>query len=173
MARSTICSHARWIFLFVLAPLTAVGCAEPAGDQIDAAAVEARLAELEERFTPGLHTLMGEVGTRHAALWFAGDAENWPLADYQLHELEELIENIETLHPVYDEIPVADLLDETTAPAVAELETAVDGRDRDGFVRAFDQLTQACNSCHVAAEREALRIVRPTAPPMTNLEFNP
>ncbi|MDZ7778544.1 MAG: hypothetical protein U5R14_01225 [Gemmatimonadota bacterium] len=162
-------STAAW----ALGALVVGACAEPAGDRVDTAAVEARLAAIEERFTPGLHTLMGEVGERHAALWFAGDAENWSLADYQLHELEELIEDIETLHPVYDEIPVAELLDETTAPALAELEATVDGSDRDGFVRAFDQLTQACNSCHIASEREALRIVRPTAPPMTNLEFDP
>lgn len=148
-------------------------CAEPAGNQLDAGAVEARLAELEARFTPGLHTLMGEVGERHATLWFAGNAENWPLADYQLHEMEELVGDIEALHPVYDGIPVAELLGETTEPALGELADAVDSGDREGFVRSFDQLTQACNGCHIASDRAAIRIVRPASPPVTNLDFAP
>ncbi|MEX2466330.1 MAG: hypothetical protein WD995_05435, partial [Gemmatimonadota bacterium] len=156
-----------WTLPLFLLLLTA--CVEPAGDRVDAAVIEARLAELEARFTPGLHTLMGEVGERHATLWFAGNAENWPLADYQLHELEELIEDIEALHPVYDEIPVAQLLGETLAPALGALAAAVDTGEHDGFVVAFDQLTQGCNSCHIASDREAIRLVRPTSPPVTNL----
>lgn len=148
-------------------------CAEPAGNQLDAGAVEARLAELEARFTPGLHTLMAELGARHATLWFAGNAGNWPLADYQLHEIEELVGEIETLHPSYDGIPVAELLGETTEPALDELAAAVDAGDHEGFVRSFDQLTGACNGCHIASDREAIRIIRPTSPPLTNLDFQP
>jgi hypothetical protein len=148
-------------------------CAEPAGDRVDAAVVEARLADLEDRFTPGLHTLMGELGTRHAMLWFSGDARNWPLADYQLHEVEELVEDIETLHPVYDDIPVAELVGQMLAAPLEALETAVDAGDHAGFVRAFDELTQGCNGCHVASDRAVLRLVRPVSPPVTNLDFQP
>jgi len=154
----------------LLAAITLVaGCAPAA----DTAYLEERLQDLESRFTPGLHTLMGQVGMRHATLWFAGDAGNWPLADYQLHEIEELIEEIETLHPTYDGIPVAQLIGSTTSPALALVEQAVDAGDREAFVLAYDQLTQGCNGCHIASDRAALRIVRPTAPPLTNLEFRP
>lgn len=153
--------------------LLAVALATACNPQGDSAAFEERLNELEARFTPGLHTLMGEVGMRHATLWFAGDAGNWPLADYQLHEIEELIEEIETLHPTYDGIPVAQLIGETTAPALGLVEAAVDAADREAFVRAYDQVTQACNGCHIASDRAAIRIVRPTTPPLTNLEFTP
>ncbi|MEX2472998.1 MAG: hypothetical protein WEA34_12495 [Gemmatimonadota bacterium] len=154
--------------ILLLSSLTA-GCADAGGES----ALDARIADLEDRFTPGLHTLMGEVGQRHAMLWFAGDAENWPLADYQLHEIEELIENIESLHPVYDGVPVAELLTETTRPPLDAVEAAVDAGDVVGFRQAFDGLTQGCNSCHIASDRAALAIVRPTAPPVTNLDFSP
>jgi len=149
------------------------GCVEPAGDGVDAAVIEARLAELEAQFTPGLHTLMGEVGARHATLWFAGEAGNWPLADYVLHEIGELIDDVETLHPVYDGMPVAQLVGEMTAPALGSVDAAVDAGDRAAFVAAFDELTQSCNGCHIATERAALRIVRPTSPAVPNLEYRP
>ena len=146
-------------------------CAPAPPEAPDTSALEARIQELEERFTPGLHTLMGAVANRHAMLWFAGQAENWELVDYQIHEMEELIEEIEELHPVYDGIPVALLLGEMTHPAIDALETAMAAGDRAAFTSSFDRLTQACNSCHVAADREVLLVVRPSAPPITNLSL--
>jgi hypothetical protein len=138
-----------------------------------AAVSEARLQELEARFTPGLHSLMLDLGMRHASVWFAGEAGNWPLADYLVHELEELLEDIEELHPVYREIRVAELLGEMTLPAVESLQEAVEAGDRAGFARAYDRLTSACNACHEVADRAAIVIQRPTAPPFTNLRYPP
>ncbi|TVR64807.1 MAG: hypothetical protein EA422_05590 [Gemmatimonadales bacterium] len=144
---------------------------------MDEAALEARLgemqAELEDRFTPGLHTLMVDLGVRHANLWFAGEAGNWPLADYMVHELEELVEEIEELHPMYREIRVAELIGEMTHPAIEDLEDAVDAGDLAAFQRAYDDLTVACNACHIASDKAELVIQRPTAPVSTNLRFTP
>lgn len=155
----------------VLSLAVLAACAPPAEEP------ERRLLELREqlveRFTPGLHTLMVDLGIRHASLWFAGNAENWPLADYMVHELEELVEEIEELHPIYRDVEVAALLGEMTHPAVEALEDAVEDEDRAAFADAYDRLTAACNACHVASDRAALVIQRPTAPPLTNLRFSP
>jgi hypothetical protein len=142
-------------------------------DGVDQERLMEVVADLEARFTPGLHSLMAEMGERHATLWFAGDAGNWALADYYLHELEGLIEDIEELHPTYEEVPVAELLGEMTRPAVDRLEGAVSGEDREGFVRSYDELTRACSACHVASGLGAIVIQRPTAPPLTNIRFRP
>ena len=154
----------------LLAAVVLPACAPPAEDP------ETRLMELREelveRFTPGLHTLMVDLGIRHASLWFAGEAGNWPLADYMIHELEELVEEIEELHPVYREVEVAALLREMTHPAVESVEEAVEDEDGVAFADAYDRLTAACNACHVASDRAALVIQRPTAPPLTNLRYS-
>jgi hypothetical protein len=156
----------------LLMTLPIAACTQPPASPWaqEIAEVEARLTDA---FTPGLHTLMVEMQHRHATLWFAGDSENWPLADYFLHELEELVEDIEELHPEYAGVPVADLLAEMTMPAVERMEDAVDAEDREAFIRAYDQLTVACNACHVASDRAAIVIQRPTAPPLTNLRYIP
>jgi hypothetical protein len=145
-------------------------CADP---PVDEARLQGLQAELEDRFTPGLHTLMVDLGMRHASLWFAGEAENWPLADYMVHELEELVEEIVELHPVYREVRVAELLSEMTTPAVEALEDAVEEEDRAAFVEGYDDLTVACNACHIGSDRAAIVIQRPTAPPFTNLRYRP
>jgi hypothetical protein len=160
-------------FLSALLTLAAAGCGPGASGDRDLAsdeAIAALEARLADRFSPGLHSLMIELQHRHATLWFAGDAGNWPLADYFLHELEELIEDID---PEYGGVPVADLLGEMTLPVVEALEGAVEEGDRAAFARHFDQLTAACNACHVASGREAIVVQRPTAPPLTNLRYLP
>jgi hypothetical protein len=170
-----MCNSTR--FLSRLAALSLMTIAASACTQPPASPWAQEIVEMETRlseaFTPGLHSLMVELQHRHATLWFAGEAENWALADYFLHELEELIEDIEELHPEYDGIPVADWLAEMTVPAVDALEAAVDGTDPQAFAAAYDQLTVACNACHVASDRAALVIQRPTAPPLTNLRYIP
>jgi len=155
------------------ATLFCAGCADH--DRMDT--LEARLsevqAELEGRFTPGLHTLMVDLSMRHATLWFAGEAGNWPLADYMVHEFEELVEEIEELHPIYHEVRVAELLSEMTTPAVEGLAGAVAEGNGDAFRAAYDQLTTACNACHIASDRSSIVIQRPVAPPLTNIRFDP
>jgi hypothetical protein len=130
-------------------------------------------ADLEQRLRPGLHTLMTELQYRHANLWFSGDAENWPLADHQIHEMEELLEAIEEYHPEYRGTEIREVLRTMMHPAVEALESAVEARDAATFRTAFDDLTLRCNACHTATERPYLVVQRPTAPPLTNLRFEP
>jgi hypothetical protein len=117
--------------------------------------------------------MMHELGIRHATLWFAGDAANWDLADYMLHELEEVVERIEDAHPTYNDVPIARMLNEITHPSIEAIEAALDARDLAAFTSAFDDLTRSCNQCHVAAGRAMIVIQRPTAPPLTNLRYDP
>ncbi len=147
------------------------GCRPTPPDEGRATAVQ--VEELEARFRPGLHTLMLELQLRHANLWFAGNAANWELADYQIHEMEELLERIAALHPTYNGAPIAELIENMADPAVEALEEAVATESGPRFLDAYDLLTARCNACHAATDREALVIQRPTSPPLTNLRFEP
>src|ERR1700733_16219163 len=46
---------------------------------------------------PGLGEIMTLQQLRHIKLWFAGRAGNWPLADYEMGELNEGFENVTKL----------------------------------------------------------------------------
>jgi hypothetical protein len=161
---------ARSAAVLALITATAVGCsrAPPGG-----AADDARLQALEERFTPGLHSMMVELAMRHASVWFAGEAQNWELADYMAHELAEVAERVSEVHPEYEGIPVATLMARIALPVIEELEAAVDARDHGAFIAAYDRLTTSCNACHTASERAAIVIQRPATPPLTNLRYTP
>lgn len=166
--------RALWRSLPLLAVFFLAACQDqPAPWAADEDALAALEARLTEKFTPGLHSLMMEFQHRHATVWFAGEARNWPLTDYFLHEMEELVEDIGEFHPVWRDLRVADMLADVTVPAIEAMEDAVDAGDLNAFVSAYDQLTMACNGCHAPADKAAIVIQRPTSPPLTNLRYLP
>ncbi|MEX2526963.1 MAG: hypothetical protein WEA09_04935 [Gemmatimonadota bacterium] len=166
-----------WATLATGMALVAIGCG-PQTDSADAgtasrAELDTTLEALEARLILGLHQQMVDLQQRHATVWFAGEAENWPLVDYMIHELEELVAEVEATNPEYDGVPVAELLGEMTIPAIESMEEAMRSGDLIGFRTAYDQLTAACNGCHMAADRAAIVIQRPSQPPLSNLRFQP
>jgi hypothetical protein len=110
---------------------------------------------------------------RHAKLWLAGDVRNWELADYQIDELKEGLEDVVKHFPVYKDMPVGQMIETTVMTPIAEVEKAIKARDRANFVSAFDKLTEACNTCYKAANRAFIVVQRPTSSSFPNQSFAP
>ena len=126
-----------------------------------------------EPYVPGMGEIMGATQMRHSKLWFAGNAGNWPLADYELGEIREGLDDAVLYHPVFKEgIPVSKILERFTASPLKALEKAIGEKNKNDFRKAFDSLTDACNGCHHAANRSYIVIRRPIVSPYTNLDFS-
>ncbi len=125
-------------------------------------------------YAPGLGEIMTLTQMRHAKLWLAGQAGNWPLASYELDELEEGFHDAVVLHPTHEgsPLPIKDLVPRMTSGPLQELRAAVQGKDREAFTRAFDRLTDACNACHHAANFGFNVVVRPSGNPFANQDFS-
>ncbi len=138
-------------------------------------AVPASLAAqpAKEPYAPGLGEFMTATQLRHAKLWFAGQAKNWPLAAFEIDEIKEGLDDAVKLFPTHDGLPVADMIKAATEAPLDELDKAVEAKSSTKFAAAFDNLTKACNSCHAGAKKEFIKIQRPTAPPLTNQVFRP
>ena len=124
-----------------------------------------------EPYVPGLGEIMTLQQMRHAKLWFAGAAHNWPLADYELDELKEGFDDAAKLHRVHEGVPVGEMIAKLTPGPLEEISAAISKKDTAGFARAFDHLSAACNTCHQAANHGFIRIGRPAAPPFGNQIF--
>lgn len=124
-------------------------------------------------YSPGVADIMIATQVRHAKLWLAGDARNWPLADYQIDELKEGLEDIVKYFPVYKDMPVGQMIEATVMAPIAEVEAAVKARDRTKFIGAFDKLTAACNTCHESSNRPFIVVQRPTGSAFPNQSFAP
>jgi hypothetical protein len=136
-------------------------------------AATSAIGEPAKPYEPGLSEFMMVVQSHHTKLWLAGNARNWELADYQVDELKEVLEDIVERIPVYKETPVGKLIETSAMPAVGDIEAAIKTRDGKAFASAFDKLTAACNACHEAANRGFIVVQRPAASAFPNQSFAP
>jgi len=120
----------------------------------------------EEPYQPGLGEIMALQQMRHIKLWFAGNAANWPLADYEVGELGEGFDDVRKL--LGD-----DIVNQHIGGPVAALQKAIDGKDRKAFIAAFDNLSAGCNACHKSLDHGFISIQRPNMLPYSNQNFVP
>jgi hypothetical protein len=130
-------------------------------------------AQPKEPFTPGLGEIMTLQQMRHLKLWFAGQAGNWPLADYELDELKEGYEDIVKYFPTKDDVPTGPMASAIIEKEVAELNKAIAAKNAKQFTAAFEKLTASCNACHQSSKKPFIVVQRPTANPYANQSFAP
>jgi hypothetical protein len=120
----------------------------------------------DEPYQPGLGEIMALQQMRHIKLWFAGNAANWPLADYEIGELGEGFDDVRKLLG-------SDIVDQHIGSPIAALQKAIHGKDRRAFIAAFDNLSAGCNACHHALDHGFIAIQRPNMLPYSNQNFVP
>jgi hypothetical protein len=152
-----------WLAIAVASTALPIACSHPSPPTTPA----------EEAFVPGLGEIMAATQMRHLKLWYAGRAANWPLASYEIDELEEGLADAVRFHPEHKSAPrpLTELVPQFTAGPIAALRAAVAQRSTTAFAAAHDSLTQGCNGCHAAAGFSFNVVKRPTANPYTNQEF--
>src|SRR5262249_26036030 len=111
-------------FVAVLLPLAtlaqnAAPTKEPAKDTKDVPKV----------YVPGLEQFMNVILIEHNKLWFAAAARNWPLADYELGEIKEIMGDVQDHVPTFKSLPLAEMIDAVITKEVADLEKAVEAKD--------------------------------------------
>jgi hypothetical protein len=145
----------------VAAAMLAAGfaCAQDGGKPTEASAEEGAAST-------HLSDIMVQQQMRHIKLWFAGDARNWPLAEYELDQLKDGFEDIARLLG-------GDFAQQHVGGPVTRLEKAIDGKDHTAFVTAFDRLSVGCNACHATLGHAFVVIQRPVLLPYSDQKFSP
>src|SRR6266508_5705428 len=129
--------------ILMLASQVSVSGAAPVGRaQAQATPTPLTLQQLSD-IQPGLGTIMIEYGHRFSAMWFAEQAGNWDLAEYQLIEMREIQEVGETTRPAR-----AAPLKSFESSFLDPLEDGIKAKDKSKFESAYNAAIQGCNSCH-------------------------
>ena len=153
-----------------------IACTPHDAQQLDAkvAAHDSMLQDIPRDFyEPGLGDLMHALQLRHAKLWFAGQAENWDLAEFELEEIRENLDRVTRWHADNEDIPLPAAMKAYTKEGVYALDQSIRKRDASTFVLGFDALTQGCNGCHETAKHGFIVIRRPTIDPVGNQTWTP
>ena len=142
------------------------------GRQLTTTGAESSAAAVQP-YAPGLGEIMSLQQMRHAKLWFAGQAENWELAAYEIDELGEGFDDIVKFHPTHKDSPVApkDAIPRMVTEPLEELRGAVNRKDARAFGPASEALTAACNNCHQATNFSFNTVQTPTTNPYPNQVF--
>jgi hypothetical protein len=170
--RSTM--RRRTIGLVLVAALMpiAVSAQAPAPSPAKDAAKEG-VKDAAKAYVPGLEQFMNVILMEHNKLWFAAKERNWPLAEYQLGEIKEIMGDVQDFVPTFKNLPLADMLDAVITKEIATLEKSVEAKNYKDFVAGYDKLTQACNACHQGTQNGFVVIKRPTRPAFTNQDYRP
>jgi hypothetical protein len=151
--------------------------ASAAADRAEIAALKKEIAELRKSaYHPELGEQMLGIQIRHARLWFAGQAQNWLLAAFELQEIKEAFDAVVEQNPdhaIFQPQRLADVLPAMTKAPVTAVRDAIDRGSKAEFEKAFDGLSAACTGCHRVAGNDFLVIQRPKAPILDNLRTAP
>lgn len=157
----------RLAILIVCAMMVMASC-QNSSDAALRAQIDSLQAQQARAYKPGLGEFMSGIQVHHAKLWFAGKAQNWALADFEIKEIKEALDDI----PVYcadrPEIKKLPMLQ----PVIDSLSSNITRQDAAGFEKQFTALTITCNSCHQVTAHGFNKIIIPTTPPFSNQDFS-
>ena len=123
--------------------------------------------ELAETYKPGFGEFMSGIQIHHAKLWFAGQNQNWALADFEVHEIQESLDDIQKFCTDRPETKAITMIN----PAIDSISNAIAQKDPGRFKSSFVLLTNTCNSCHKATEHGFNVVTIPTNLPVVNQDF--
>lgn len=155
--------------IFTILILNFYACRQPAErnrvlqNRVDS--LEKRLADM---YKPGFGEFMTGIQMHHSKLWFAGQNQNWKLADFEIREMQESIENIRKYQTGRKESRMMEVLN----PAIDSLSSAIQQKDQKQFKNSFVLLTNTCNNCHKATQFEFNVVKIPVSSPFSNQDFS-
>jgi len=123
--------------------------------------------KLANTYKPGFGELMSNIQIHHAKLWFAGQNQNWKLADFEMHEIGETLDAILQYETERDESKKVEML----KPALDAVNDAIQKQSPELFTSSYILLTNTCNNCHKAVNFEFNVVKIPETPPFSNQEF--
>ncbi len=156
-------------FFVILLSVATISCNQsPDDNKLLQTRIDSLEKKLADTYKPGFGEFMSSIQVHHAKLWFAGQNKNWALADFEIHEIMEAVENIQKYQTERKESEKIVMLN----PALDSVNTAIAKKDYVQFKNSFVLLTNTCNNCHHAVQFEFNVVTIPDKPPFSNQIFS-
>ena len=123
--------------------------------------------KVDESYKPGLGEFMSNIQIHHAKLWFAGINKNWKLAEFEIDEISETLDDIKKFESEREEVKVLPIIN----PAIDSIKSAINNKSLSSFKTDFINLTNTCNACHKEVHYEFNKVKIPDSPPFSNQVF--
>ena len=154
-----------------------VSGAVAAAAQPPAADLTARVKALEDLIPDQAH-IMADVADHFTNLWFAGTAENWPLAEFYLNETRSHLRWAVRRIPVRkdnlgQDVKLESILQSFENGPLDQLKRTVVAGNRGDFEKSYKETLSGCYACHKASDKPFLRPRVPTQPATPLMTFDP
>ena len=156
-------------------PAAAAPAADAAAKEL--AAMKADIQTLKDK-APSASVAMADVSFHWSNLWFAGQARNWPLANYYYSEARNHVRWLIRINPLPkgpDGMPVdlKGIFDAIDTSTFAAVKAAIDKKDSTQFPVVYKAALESCYSCHKSVGRPYLRPQIPKTVPQTIVNMDP
>lgn len=153
--------------------------AAPVAAAVDMKALEADVVRLKSLIPPNAHIMM-DVQWHWTNLWYAAQAKNWPLAQYQFNETRGhilwLIKKSPTMKssgPEKEEVNIEGIFQGIDTSSLNDVKAAIAAKDSVKFAATYRTMLESCYSCHKAVGRPYLRPMMPTMQVQSVLNMDP
>ena len=130
--------------------------------------IDSLTAQIKKTYKPGFGEFMSGIQVHHNKLWFAGINQNWKLADFEINEIKESLDNIKMYCTDRPETKSIGMIDSS----LQSVSNAIQQKNSLQFKNSFHILTTTCNTCHQATGHAFNVITIPSAPPFSNQDFS-
>jgi len=123
------------------------------------------------------HT-MADVSYHFSNLWFAAQAENWPLAQFYSDEAHSHLRWAVRVIPKRKDrdgrdVDLDGILTAFEQTSLKDLDAAIKAKDKTRFTAAYKAQMENCMACHRAASKEFIRLHIPDHPETPIVDFTP
>lgn len=154
-------------------PALAPASQPPAASTALAAEIEAMKGKLTDQ-----SHVMQDVGYHFSNLWFAGQHENWDLANFYWSETRSHLHWAVRIIPkrkdnAGQEVDLVSILEGFENGPLKQLQKAIAAHDKAAFEKAYRFSMETCYGCHKASDKPFLRLQIPTRPETPIMNFDP
>lgn len=101
-------------------------------------------------------------------LYFSGQAKNWKLSSFYLHEIKEQAEAIEKAQLKEGTLELSPLVKKFIRQPIETFESSLSEKT---FNQNYQQLVANCNTCHAMSRHDYIQIKIPSTSMFENQEF--
>ena len=143
----------------------------------DLAALAAEVERLKQ-VVPDQSHAMSDVDYHFSNLWFAGQAQNWPLADFYWKESLSHMKWAVRIIPVRKdnagkEVKLEEILQSIENSPYMQMGDVIKQQDSQKFEPTYKHIVEGCYSCHKAADKPYLRPHIPQQAASKMINFDP
>ncbi len=174
-------SSAKTLSPLVVILAAAAATSSMAADAPDSTNLDQQVAELKasneqlRSLVPSQSHAMMDVAYHFTNLWFAGQHQNWPLAQFYFNEARSHIAWAVRLVPVRKtsggELHLQEMFDAFDKTLLTDLKKQIVDRNAKQFKVTYRAALEGCNACHTAAEKPFLHVTVPDTPEVHIIDF--